>query len=185
MKHTANPTSTSAAQSAAAQILHDRAQVLARPPKQAAADTLFELLEFRLAQERYAVETRYVREVYPLKDLTPLPCTPAFVLGVVNVRGHILPVLDLKKFFDLPETGLTDLHCIILVRERDLEFGLLADVIVGVRSIPVTSLQPSLPTLTGIRSDYLKGVTDECLVVLDLARLLADPIIIVHEEVEN
>jgi purine-binding chemotaxis protein CheW len=186
MKHNANPASVSTALSAAAQILRDRAQVLARPPKQAAAaDTLFELLEFRLAQERYAVETRYVREVYPLKDLTPLPCTPPFVLGVVNVRGHILPVLDLKKFFDLPETGLTDLHCIILVHEHDIEFGLLADVIVGVRSIPVESLQPSLPTLTDIRSAYLKGVTDECLVVLDLARLLADPKIIVHDEVEN
>ena len=185
MKHNASPPSVSTALSAAVQILHDRAQVLARPPEQAAADTLFELLEFRLAQERYAVETRYVREVYPLKDLTPLPCTPPFVLGVVNVRGHILPVLDLKKFFDLPETGLTDLHCIILVRERDIEFGLLADVIVSVRSILVESLQPSLPTLTGIRSDYLKGVTDECLVVLDLARLFADPKILVHEEIEN
>lgn len=186
MKLNALPASAPAALSVAAQILRDRAQVLARPPEQAAAaDTQLDLLEFRLAQERYAVETRYVREVYPLKDLTPLPCTPPFVLGVVNVRGHILPVLDLKKFFDLPENGLTDLHCIILVRERDLEFGLLADVIVGVRSIPVESLQPSLPTLTGIRSDYLKGVTDECLVVLDLARLLADPKILVHEEVEN
>ena len=186
MKHNASPPSVSTALSEAAQILHDRAQVLARSPEQAAAaDTLFELLEFRLAQERYAVETRYVREVYPLKDLTPLPCTPPFVLGVVNVRGRILPVLDLKKFFDLPETGLTDLHCIILVRERDIEFGLLADVIVGVRSIAVESVQLSLPTLTGIRSDYLKGVTDECLVVLDLGRLFADPKILVHEEVEN
>ena len=186
MKNKANPTSASAAPSAAAQILHTRAQVLARPPEQAsAADTLLDVLEFHLAQERYAVETRYVREVYPLKDLMPLPCTPPFVLGIVNVRGHILPVLDLKKFFSLPENGLTDLHCIILVHGRELEFGLLADVIVGVRSIPVESLQSSLPTLTGIRSDYLKGVTDECLVVLDLARLLADPRIIVHEEVEN
>jgi purine-binding chemotaxis protein CheW len=186
MKYNAIPASVSAALSASAQILHDRAQVLERPPEQAAAaDTQLELLEFRLAQERYAVETRQVREVYPLKDLTPLPCTPPFVLGVVNVRGRILPVLDLKKFFDLPENGLTDLHSIILVRERDIEFGLLADVIVGVRSIPMESLQPSLPTLTGIRRDYLKGVTDECLVVLDLARLLADPKIIVHEEVEN
>jgi len=57
------------------------------------------------------------------------------------VRGHILPVFDLKKFFDLPENGLTDLHCIILVRGHDLEFGLLADVVVGVRSIPAESLQ--------------------------------------------
>ena len=82
---------------------------------------MLELLEFRLASERYAVESRLVQEVHPLRDLTPLPCTPPFVLGIVNVRGRILPVLDLKKFFDLPERGLTDLHRIILVRGNDLE----------------------------------------------------------------
>ena len=186
MMSDADPNSVPASPSAAAQILRARARALARPPEQApAADTLLEVLEFRLAQERYAVETRYVREVVPLKELTPLPCTPPFVLGIVNVRGHILPVLDLKKFFDLPEQGLTDLHRIIIVRGHDLELGLLAEVIVGVRSVPVESLQPSLPTLTGIRADYLKGVTAERLVVLDLARILADPRIIVHEEVDN
>ena len=170
----------------AKQILRARAQALARtPPHAPAAETLLEVLEFNLAQERYAVETRYVREVHPLKELTPLPCTPPFVLGIVNVRGRILPVLDLKKFFDLPEKGLTDLHRIILVRGNELELGLLADVIVGVRTIPADSLQPSLPTLTGVRSDYLKGVTAERLVVLDLARILADPKIIVDEEVET
>jgi purine-binding chemotaxis protein CheW len=186
MNHNADPAPASTVLSVAAQILHDRAQMLASPPEQApTADTQIEVLEFRLAQERYAVETCHVSEVYPLKDLTPLPCTPPFVLGVVNVRGRILPVLDLKRFFNLPETGVTDLHCIVLVRERDLEFGLLADVIVGVRSVPVTNLQSSLPTLTGIRGDYLKGVTHECLVVLDLGRLCADPKILVHEDVEN
>jgi len=170
----------------ARQILRARAQALARPPEQApAAETLLEVLEFRLAQERYAVETRHVHEVVPLKDLTPLPCTPPFVLGIVNVRGRITPVIDIKKFFDLPDQGLTDLHRIIRVRGNDLELGLLAEVIVGVRTIPVDSLQPSLPTLTGIRADYLKGVTAERLVVLDLDRVLADPKIIVHEEVEN
>ena len=170
----------------AAQILRARARALARPSEHAPAPaTLLDVLEFRLAQERYGLEIRYVREVYPLKDLTPLPCTPPFVLGIVNVRGRILPVLDLKKFFDLPEQGLTDLHRIILVEGNDLEIGLLADATVGVQSIPVESLQLSLPTLTGIRSDYLKGVTAEGLVVLDVVRLLADPKITVHEEVEN
>jgi purine-binding chemotaxis protein CheW len=123
--------------------------------------------------------------VYPLKDLTPLPCTPEFLLGVVNVRGRIMPVINIKKFFDLPDKGLSDLHRIILVRGNDLELGLLADVIVGVRTVPLDSLQTSLPTFTGIRSDYLKGVTAERLIVLDLDRILADPRIIVHEEVEN
>jgi purine-binding chemotaxis protein CheW len=168
------------------EILRARARALARPPESPpAADASLELLEFRLARECYGLETRHVHEVYPLKDLTPLPCVPPFVLGIVNVRGRVTPVIDIKKFFDLPDKGLTDLHRIILVRGNDLEFGLLADVIVGVRTIPVGSLQPSLPTLTGIRADYLKGVTAERLVVLDLDRILADPKIIVHEEVES
>lgn len=165
-------------------ILRSRAQQLARPIQ---SDTLeevsLELLEFRLAQESYALETRHVHEVYPLKDLTAIPCTPPFVLGMVNVRGNIIPVIDLKKFFGLPDKGLTNLHRIILVEGNDIEFGLLADVIVGVRRIAEASLQPPLPTLTGIHSEYLKGVTKECLVVLDLDRILADPRIIVDEEV--
>jgi purine-binding chemotaxis protein CheW len=146
--------------------------------------TTLEVLEFRLAQERYAVESRYVQEVHPLKDLTPLPCTPSFVVGIVNVRGRIVTVLDLKKFLELPEKGLTDLHRIILVRGEHFEVGLLADVIAGVRTISEDSLQRSLLTLTGDRAAYLKGVTVEHLIVLDLARILADPRIIVHEEVE-
>jgi purine-binding chemotaxis protein CheW len=168
------------------EILRARARALARPPGSAtAAGASLELLEFRLARECYGLETRHVQEVCPLKDLTPLPCVPPFVLGIVNVRGRVTPVIDIKKFFDLPDKGLTDLHRIILVRGNDLEFGLLADVIVGVRTIPVDSLQPSLPTLNGIRADYLKGLTAERLVVLDLDRILADPKIIVHEEVES
>jgi purine-binding chemotaxis protein CheW len=167
-------------------ILRARARALARPQESATvAAASLELLEFRLAQESYALETRHVREVYPLNDLTPLPCTPAFVRGLVNVRGRITPVIDIKKFFDLPDQGLTDLHRIILVHGNGLEIGLLADEIEGVRSVPIGALQASLPTLTGIRADYLKGVTADRLVVLDLDRLLADPKIIVHEAVGN
>jgi len=169
----------------AERILRARAKALAIPTQSMPAGAMLELLEFRLASERYALETRHVRDVHPLRELTPLPCTPPFVLGIVNVRGRILPVLDLKKFFDLPERGLTDLHRIILVQGNDLEFGLLADVIVGVRSVAADSLQPSLPTLTGIRAEYLKGIGEDRLVVLDVERILADPKIIVHQEVEN
>lgn len=168
------------------EILRARARALARPLESAAvAGALLEVLEFRLSGESYAVETRHVREVYPLEDLTPLPCTPAFLPGIVNVRGRVTPVIDVKKFFDLPEKGLTDLHRIILVRGHGMELGLLADAIEAVRSIALESLQPPLPTLSGIQANYLKGVTADRLVVLDLDRILSDPAIVVHEEVEN
>lgn len=168
-----------------AEILRARARALARPAAVAKSEATIELLEFRLADERYAVESRFVREVFPFKELAPLPGTPAFVLGIVNVRGQIVPVYDLKKFFDLPQTGITDLHRIILVEGNGMVLGLLADVAVSLHSLPVESLQPSLPTLTGIRADYLKSVTGDRLIILDLARFLADPRIIVNDEAES
>ena len=167
-------------------ILKTRAKALARESEdQKPLDDSVDVVTFALAYESYAVESSYVREVYPLKDLTPLPGTPPFVLGVTSVRGQILPVVDLKKFFDLPERGLTDLNKVIIVRADSMEFGILADAILGTRSIPLAQIQPPLPTLTGIRSDYLRGVTPDRLVVLDAARIVSDERIIVHEEAES
>lgn len=165
-------------------ILKARAQALARKPEPAqAADEHIEVVEFLLAHERYAIESQYVREVYPLENLTPLPCTPGFVLGIVNVRGEILSVIDLKKFFELPEKGLTDLNKVIVLQSENMLFGILADVIVGARRIALTEIQPSLPTLTGVREDYLRGVTAQRLVVLDAEKLLTDEGIVVQEQV--
>jgi purine-binding chemotaxis protein CheW len=168
-----------------AAVLRGRARALARVPTGEAADVhALEILEFALAAERYAVETARVREVQPLRTLTPLPGTPAFVRGIVNLRGRILPVYDLKKFFGLPEAGLTDLHRIIVVG-ADFELGLLADQVVGVRTLSRRALQPSLPTLTGIGAEFLLGVTAERLVVLDLPRILADPKLVVQDEADS
>jgi len=164
-------------------LLKSRAVVLAREPEKAQAADAPEFLQFLLSHETYAVESRHVREVYPLEDLTPLPCTPAFVLGIVNLRGEILSVIDIKKFFDLPEKGLTDLNKVIVLQSDNMLFGILADAILGVRPVPLSEIQPSLPTLTGIREKYLKGVTGECTVLLDAAKLLADQNIIVQEQV--
>ena len=117
-----------------------------------------------------------------MKELTPVPCTPAFVLGIINVHGRVLSVIDLKRFFDLPNNALTDLNRVIVIRKQGMEVGILADNIHGVRRIPRRDLQPSLPTLTGVRAEYLKGITRDRLVVLDADKLLSDPKIVVREE---
>lgn len=173
-------------------ILKARAKALAGEPeeKETAGESI-EVVEFLLSYERYGIESSYVREVYPLKELTPLPCTPPFVLGIINVRGQILSVIDIKKFFDLPEKGLTDLNKVIILhsdrpalsRAEGMEFGILADVMLGVRNVFLSELQPSLPTLTGIREEYLKGITGDRVVILDAGKLLSDKKITVQEEV--
>lgn len=164
-------------------ILRARAQVLAREPAppQQGADHI-EVVDFVLAYERYGLESAYVREIYPLKELTPVPCTPRHVAGIINLRGQILTVLDLKTFFDLPQKGLPDLNKVIVLHSGAMQFGILADVILGTRSIAPGALQVSLPTLTGVRADYLRGVTDDRTVILDARKLLSDEKLIVHEE---
>lgn len=174
------------------EILRSRARILAREPdKDEATVTTLYVVEFLLAAERYAVESAYVRQVFPLKGLTPLPGTPPFVLGITNVRGQIVSVIDLKKLFDLPDRGLTELRKIVIVQKDELELGILADAIVGTRSVPLKEIQPPLPTFIGIRATYLRGVaapppgTAERLIVLDIDKILSDERIIVHEEVEE
>ena len=163
-------------------ILKARARVLAREPEKEMLDQDYlEVVEFLLAYETYGIESAYVREIYPLTEITPLPGTPPFVQGIVNIRGQILSVIDLKKFFELPEKGLSDLNKIIIIRDDNMEFGILADAVLGIDKLPVGEIKASLPTLTGIRAQYLKGVTRERMVILDAAKILSDRNIIISE----
>ncbi|SHK26199.1 CheW protein [Desulfatibacillum alkenivorans DSM 16219] len=166
--------------------LKKRAKLLAARSKDEGkgAGEKLDVVEFLLAHEKYAIELSCIREVYPYKDCTPIPCTPSFVLGVINVRSRILSVVDLKEFFELPKQKITENSRVIILASDDMEFGVLADELKGVNSIPAEKIQPSLPTLTGLRAQYLKGVTAGGLVILDGLRILQDKRIVVNLEVE-
>jgi purine-binding chemotaxis protein CheW len=165
-------------------ILRERARILAVVPEAAPeAGALIQVLRFSLAEELYAIENRYLREVLPLPRITPLPCVPAFVQGIINVRGRMVCLLDLKSIFGLSETTIGPTSCAIILQSPGREFGLLADEIMGLAPIPVSSLQASLPTLTDIRARYLKGVTAEGLVLLDAGKIFADKNLVIDESV--
>ena len=164
-------------------ILKERAKALAYTEKKKTMEETIEIVDFLLAKEHYGIESRYIHEVYPLKNYTPLPGVPSFVLGLLNVRGRIISVVDIKKFFDMPTRGISDLNKVIIINDDYMEFGILADEILGVRNIAISGLSHPLQTLTGISGKFVKGVTGERLVVLDAAKILADRNIVVHEEV--
>lgn len=164
-------------------LLETRARILARPPiSETESGACIEIVEFTMAHERYGVESRFVREVFPLRALTPIPGTPPFVLGIVNVRGRVSSLVDLKKFFSLPEKGLSDTNHVILLFTTEMEFGILADSMLGVRTIPTDDLQNDLPTFTGHRKDYLLGVARDGTVILNAQQVLGDPGIIVRDQ---
>ena len=165
-------------------ILQARAEAMAavRPPAPVAGEGI-EVVEFTLAERRCAIECAFVREVQPLKELTGIPCTPPFVSGIINAHGRILAVIDLQKFLELAESGLSDLNKVIILQHGDLEFGILADRIVGTYWLPLTDLQAAAPAIDLARPDCVRGVTDQQVMVLDAQRLVADAALVVDDEV--
>lgn len=166
-----------------ARILKERARTLARPLNQTPVATPLELLGFELAHERYGVETRYVREVHSLKDLTPVPCTPRFVLGIINVRGEMCTVIDLKRLIGLPERGLTNAAGAVILQDQGREFGVVADIVNGVIEIPESEILPPPEALQAGTGEFLFGVTGDGLIVLRADRVIAHPALIVNEQV--
>jgi purine-binding chemotaxis protein CheW len=144
---------------------------------------IMEIITFTLASEIYGIESAFIREVYPLKDFTTLPGVPVYILGIINVRGKILPVVDLKKFFNLPEKGMGELNKVIIICNEEMEFGFLADAVHGTQSVAVDEIMAVPPTISGFGEAFLKGVTRENLIVLNAEKLLTDKGIVVHEEV--
>lgn len=133
-----------------------------------------EIIEFALADEMFAIESQYVREVFHMKTITPLPGVPEFIMGIINVRGQIVTVNNLKKFFNLPEKGLGELNKLIILKNDKMEMGILADVIGGTRILSKDSLENSLNHLSEIGQKYLLGITKDHLIVLDGNNLLND-----------
>ncbi len=166
-------------------LLKQRATAMAKEPEHKLQETeLIELVVFTLAAEDYGIESVYIREIYPLKDFTPLPGVPSYILGIINVRGQILPVVDLKKFLNLPGKGLGELNKVIILHNEQMEFGILADVVQGTQSVPIDSIQVLISGISGLERKYLKGVTSGHLIILDAKEILEDDNISVYQESE-
>jgi purine-binding chemotaxis protein CheW len=139
------------------------------------------VVEFSLAGGRYGLGSAQVSEVLPFSNCTPLPCTPPFIIGLVNVRGRFVHVIEVGRFLGLPAQGIVDLHHVLVVRHAGIELGVLADLVTGLRRVPLAALQPAPPALAG--AGHLRGVTADGLVVLDASSILSDPRQAVDEEV--
>ena len=167
-------------------LLKMRAVSMAIEPEQKRdSSTIIEIIEFTLAAENYGIESAFVREVCTLKDFTPLPGVPSFILGIVNIHGQILTVVDIKIFFNLPDKGLGELNKVIILSDDQMEFGILVDEVKGTKAIYREEMLPVPLTITGIGEKYLKGVTKDHLIILSAGSLLSDKNIVVNEEVNQ
>lgn len=106
-------------------------------------DTLSSMfLTFRLSDEYYGIEIRYVTEIVGMQQVTEVPDMPPFVKGVVNLRGQVIPVLDMRLRFNMMERSYDERTCIIVVNINSIQVGLVVDTISEVRNIDEGQISP-------------------------------------------
>jgi purine-binding chemotaxis protein CheW len=156
-------------------LLDERARQLARPPPEEArpGEVLF-LATFALAGERYGIETEFVREIARFLDVTPVPGAADFLVGVANLRGEILAVVNLKKFFGVAERGVTDRSRVIVLGHSRNELGILADEVHDLAAVREDEVLEAPASAHGVDRPHVRGVTKDALIVLAGARLLGD-----------
>ncbi len=160
-------------------ILKERAIELAKEHKIEDVGKTIQVVEFMLGDEGFAIETEFVKEVYPLNDFTKIPCTPDFILGVINLQGVIVSIVDIKKILHIPQIGITNLNRILILEYKEMKFGVLADDIRGVKDIPIKDIQKEFATLSEVQKDFFKGVTSDEIVILDGKSILSSSKLIV------
>lgn len=135
------------------------------------------VIVFTLANEEYGIEVDNVRTIERMCPITRVPKTPAFVKGVINLRGIVIPVIDLRGRFGLAEAELTDSSRIIIVAANDLEVGFIVDSANDVMDVMSDAIENPPEVLGGIKAKYLSGVAkigdNRLLILLNLAEVLS------------
>ncbi len=136
---------------------------------------VLQLVTFRLGNEEYSVDILSVQEIIRHMDLTRVPKAPEFVDGVINLRGKVIPVLDLRKRFGLDACGKTNETRIIVVEINGKTVGFKVDEVSEVLRLPADTVEDAPEILTGVDSGYIKGVgkmEGRLIILLDVSKIL-------------
>ncbi|MDH3392414.1 MAG: chemotaxis protein CheW [Desulfobulbaceae bacterium] len=134
-------------------------------------------LTFHLAGEEYGLDIAFVTEIIGIQKITEVPDMPDFVKGVINLRGKVIPVMDVRIRFHLSERSYDERTCIVVVDINGTAVGLVVDQVSEVADIPEKDVEPPPQTTQGSTSRYLKGmgkVNDEVRILLNVDKLLHD-----------
>jgi purine-binding chemotaxis protein CheW len=134
-----------------------------------------QLVAFQLGREEYGVSILQVQEIKRMTDITRVPHTPEYIRGVMNLRGSVLPVIDLKKRLGLQPTEVTDDTRIVIVKVADLSVGLIVDAVSEVMAIEQASIENAQSVVSGVAANYLDGVgklDNRLLILLNLEAII-------------
>ncbi len=136
-----------------------------------------QIVAFSLGSETYGVDIGQVREIIPMQKIVPVPRAPEFVEGIINLRGKVIPVLDLRKHFGFEKKERDGNQKIVLSEAGGENIGVIVDSVSSVLRIPEDFVEPPASVITGDKVEYIRGiakVNDSLIVLLDLTRIISD-----------
>lgn len=134
------------------------------------------VIVFQLADKEYVIPVSQVQSIEKIMDITRVPKTPSFVKGVINLRGVVTPIIDLRERFELQANPLDDRSRMIMITADDIEVGLIVDAANDVLDIPTSAIEPQPDVVGTIESEFIAGVAKldrRLLVLLQLDKVLS------------
>lgn len=169
-----------------ARILKQRAEQLSAAIAVEDTGEKIEVLLFQLGHELFAIEAQYIQEIRSISEITPVPCTPDFVLGISTIRGHIYSVLDIRRSFGAEDTPVTSDSMYILMSHRDLDVCLLVDMAMQKQTIARRDIKSSIGGSQNEASAYITGFffyNNKLVSLINWDHYLSQTNIVVNEEV--
>lgn len=143
--------------------------------KNDSSSELFQLVSFNIGSEEFGVDILKVQEINRMVDITRVPQAPHYVEGVINLRGKVIPIIDLRKRFNLAVKEHDKNTRIVVVDIGGNIMGMIVDAVSEVLRLPSDTIEPPPELVTGINSEYIKGVAkleDRLLIFLDLSKVI-------------
>jgi purine-binding chemotaxis protein CheW len=144
-------------------------------PSAGGMSEILQLVTFRLGNEEYAVDILKVQEINRMKEITRVPNTPAYVEGVINLRGKVIPVINLRSKFSLTEKDNDTQSRIMIMDIQGITMGLVVDAVSEVLRIPANIVEPTPPMASNISTEFIKGIAkleDRLIILLDMDMLV-------------
>ena len=140
-------------------------------------DELYRWVTFRLADENYGINVMQVQEVLRMTEIAPVPGAPHFVMGIINLRGNVVTVLDMRKMLSLAPSEVTDNSRIMVIECGEVTVGLLVDSVAEVVNIRSSQIDPAPAVGNEDSARYIHGVfsnEEDILILVDLDKLISD-----------
>ncbi len=134
-----------------------------------------QLILFNLGKGNYGIPIENVFEIKKMEEITVVPKAPKFIEGVINLRGNVIPVVDLRKRFGMEKIDYSKKTKIIIVEIGKRQFGLIVDSVAEVVTLSNDQIEQSLPTVSGLKAEFINGIgklNDKLIIILEISRIL-------------